>query len=810
MLLGKVILDIQTSSLSKPFTYAICDKSRQNENTFNSNVFSLKNKFLEKIDVDNDYVFDNKIEIGCIVVVPFGSQIRTGFLIDIIDDSCAELEVNLPKIKPILYALTGPYFNKSKVNLAKQMSSKYFAPFVSCLRLFIPSGVNSKSFKYNNKWKITLNEIAKVNDVYIVKGDKFDDYKPRKNAVKQKLILGVLNNGEIKLSELKHEFGSVDNAVKALKKAKAIDTFERRKIRANFSEFSYENDNNYKDFRLTSGQSKALESITKKIEMQKHHVFVLDGVTGSGKTEVYLRAIQNVLNKGKTACVLVPEISLTPQAVARFRSRFGENVAVLHSKMSVGERYDQWDSINDGKANVVIGTRSALFSPLNNIGLIVIDEEHENSYKQETSPRYHARDCALMIAEQQNCVLVLGSATPSIETLFNANKLNNWSRVDLPERTNKKPLPQIEIVDMSQEFKGGRKSLFSHKLSEQIKEELSKNNKVVLFHNRRGFASYMFCRNCGFSPKCPNCSNSLTYHQKILVDDFINGYPTKVNKEMLVCHHCGHMQHVYIRCPECDSPYIAKYGAGTQSVEEQLKAILTELPNADDVNIVRMDADTTRKKYGHQTCLEEFAKTGPAVLLGTQMIAKGLDFDDVTLVGVVLVDTNLCIPDFRSEERTFNLILQVAGRAGRAKLPGKVIVQTYSPKSDCVLFASDYNKKAFLENELFKRKMLNYPPFCNLANLIISGFDENQVSKTAKDVEEKIQKKLNLSNINDVVLMPASSCVLSKIRNKFRYHILIKFDDKDSLIKIFSDFKKLYKLPANISLVIDVDPLSLL
>lgn len=519
----------------------------------------------------------------------------------------------------------------------------------------------------------------------------------------------------------------------------------------------------------------------------------MDGVTGSGKTEVYIRAIDKVLKQGKTAIVLVPEISLTPQTVSRFRQRFGDQIAVLHSKMTLSERYNQTQRIYSGEAKLVIGARSALFCPLKNIGLIVIDEEHENSYKQDKAPRYNTRDAAEFLAKQQNAVLILGSATPSLESLYSCEAKDDWSHLRLSQRTNKSPMPKIEVVDMGMEFKGGSKSLFSRKLQQALISELKAGHKVLLFHNRRGFANYMFCRSCGYKPECPSCSTSLTYHQS-----FDNGK----RMQYLICHHCGHKQNVYVNCPECGSPYIAKYGAGTQNVEESLDAFLKE--NDIDARIVRMDADTTKQKFGHQKCLEEFAKPGAAILLGTQMIAKGLDFADVTLVGIVLVDTNLALPDFRSAERTFNLILQVAGRCGRADLPGKVIVQTYTPESEAIEFAASYDVIRFRNIELQKRSLLKYPPYTNMINIVLSAHNEDDCKKAAEDISCAIEEHAN----NDINITPATSCVLERIRNKYRYHVVVKSNSDVS--KLVTPAIKDVKIKASVSLTIDVDPISLL
>ena len=523
---------------------------------------------------------------------------------------------------------------------------------------------------------------------------------------------------------------------------------------------------------------------------------MLDGVTGSGKTEVYLRAINKVFEKGKRAIVLVPEISLTPQTVSRFSARFGNKIAVLHSKMTPAERFNQFYRIKNGQVKLVIGARSALFCPLQNIGLIVMDEEHENSYKQDNNPRYHTRDCASWLAKKCNSVLVLGSATPSMEALHNCQNFADWHLIKLPERTNGKPLPNIEIVDMGKEFKSGRKSLFSFALTKNIIQELNDGNKVLLFHNRRGFSNYMFCRNCGYTPTCTNCSTTMTYHRS---------HNTTSTTQELKCHHCGHKEAVPVKCPECGSPYIARYGAGTQNVEDALSALLDE-NNLGNVRIIRMDADTTKNVGGHQKCLDEFSKPGPAVLLGTQMIAKGLDFNDVTLVGIVLVDTNLTLPDFRSSERTFNMILQVAGRAGRGEKPGKVIVQTYTPDSEAIELACIYDKDTFMSIEAQKRQLLHFPPFYQLANIVLSSTNEDAALQHSKNIQELLEKDLP----SDVNIMPSTSCVLEKIRNQYRFHIVLKAPQNFDLSKYIEECLKPLKKTAKVKVTIDIDPINLL
>lgn len=723
-------------------------------------VIDIQTSFLNKTFT---YVAIEGCEVGCLVSVPFGHQKKKAFIVEL-------LEGDTEGLKKIESVLSKPYFDTESVEFAKYIKNEYMSPLASCIRLFLPPGAVSQNVK-------------SVDEKYVLPGENFETFVPRQNSIKQKSVIDALKVGEVKLSDLSLEYGNVNSAVKALESKGVVKTELRRRYRDTSVKKIV--DTNYK---LTNDQQRAVESI-------KNNDFVLvDGVTGSGKTEIYLRVIESQLKAGKSAIVLVPEISLTPQTVARFRSRFGDTVAVLHSKMSTGERFDQWDLILQGQAKVVVGARSALFAPVKNLGIIVIDEEHETSYKQDSSPRYVTRDCAEWLAKRKSAKLVLGSATPSIEALYKSEKDPEWTRVFLPNRTNNKPMPKITVVDMGREFKQGSSDLFSKTLKDELKKTFNLGQKAVLLYNRRGFANYMFCRECGYIPKCPHCSTSLTYHARLNFDSYF--------KEMLACHHCGHLEHVKNKCLKCGSPYFAKLGAGTQSVEDQLSMLFP------DVNIVRMDADTTRQKNGHLQCLEKFAKPGAAVLLGTQMIAKGLDFDDVTLVGVVLADTNLSMPDFRSEERTFNLISQVAGRAGRADLPGRVVVQTYNPDNLAIKCAAQYDRSMFINDQMKKRMLLNYPPFARLTNITLTGKNEEQVCKVCDELNSHIDKYAIAKELG-LELSGSSSCVLGKLKDKYRYHILIKSPLNLNISAKLNGILSKFKIPSDLQMTIDVNPISL-
>ncbi len=575
-------------------------------------------------------------------------------------------------------------------------------------------------------------------------------YEPRKTATKQIAVVEALRAGQMRVAELGIDIDSVSTTLRAMEKRGLVKIENRRRVRGGgdstpryfdsaHTKRSYES--------LTQGQKDALQAI-QTAQVDGGGVVVVDGVTGSGKTEVYLQAISDVLDCGRTACVLVPEISLTPQTVGRFRSRFGDMVAVLHSRLSVGERYDQWDRVRQGDARVVVGARSALFAPLQNIGLIVIDEEHESSYKQGSSPRYSSRDVANKLAELTGSVLVLGSASPAIETLYNC-QTGAWQRVELHERASGRPLPPVQIVDLSHEFEDGNRTMYSHALTLALQETIERGEKAVLLLNRRGFASFLLCRQCGFVPECEQCSTSLTFHEARRSGEMRGissggrtgagaGADDNANPAgFLMCHHCGRRYSMPARCPECGSPYLRQLGPGTQYATDQLRKIV-----GPTTTIVRMDADTTRNKGDHERLLSEFGAADSGVLIGTQMIAKGLDFPDVTLAGVLIADTTLKLPDFRAAERTFQLVEQVAGRAGRANKAGRVIVQTYWPNHPAIIAASKHNRNLFLKDEMPMRKDLGYPPYKRLANILIWGKNEHLVAREAMNLRRQLDEHM--------------------------------------------------------------------
>ncbi len=542
-------------------------------------------------------------------------------------------------------------------------------------------------------------------------------------------------------------------------------------------------------FEPNKFQKQAIEEITALINKGRPAEVLIHGVTGSGKTEVYLQLISRALDQGKQAIALVPEISLTPQMIQRFVGRFGQEVAILHSRLSDGERSNQWYKIKQGMVKVVVGARSAIFAPFEKLGLIIIDEEHEHTYKSEKTPKYHAREVALKRCEFENCVLVLGSATPSVETYHKALD-GKIDFIELPERANSNKLPNVEIVDMRRELEAGNKSIFSRSLYKAIKENLEYSNQTILFLNKRGYSSFILCRNCGYVPRCRYCNISLTYH---------------LHGNRLVCHYCGYTRANYKTCPSCSSEYIRHFGVGTQKLEEEVNKYFP------DASVLRMDLDTTSRKNSHEQILKKFRDENVNILIGTQMIAKGHDFPNVTLVGVISADLMLNMEDFRSTEKTFQLLTQVAGRAGRAKKEGKVVIQTYEVDNFSILTAKDHDYVKFYNQEIILRKELNYPPFCDIVSVLVTGEDEVKVKEVSGEVESTIRRELN-GYEDGLLILNAVPAPISRIKNRFRWRIIIKCSMNDELREklnvMFQQESKRVEKWCNIG--VDVNPLSML
>lgn len=540
---------------------------------------------------------------------------------------------------------------------------------------------------------------------------------------------------------------------------------------------------------LTPEQAQVVETIETTVNNDSYAAFLLYGVTGSGKTEVYLQVIANVLAKNKQAIVLVPEISLTPQMVAVFKKRFGDQVAVLHSRLSAGERYAERVRIEQGTAQVVLGARSAIFAPVPKLGIIIIDEEHEPLYKQEENPKYHSRDVALYRAYLNQAVVVLGSATPALESYCRTEDRGPYQLLTMSKRIADRPLPSVEVVDMRQELASGNKSIFSRALLDKMADRLAKGQQVVLFINRRGYATFIVCRQCGEVLKCPHCDISLTYH----------------NDGVLRCHYCNYRRSTPKQCPDCQSEAIGFFGTGTQRVEEEVRKYFPE------ANVLRMDGDTTSRKGSHQEILDAFRSGAGDVLVGTQMIAKGLDIAGVTLVGVVSADTMLHMPDFRAAERTFQLLTQVAGRAGRGVTPGETIIQTYSPEHYSIITAQKHDFISFYNQEMHLRRALKYPPFYYLARILISGEDGQLTEVVARQMRDVLtQVAAAAPREQEPIIMGPAPAALSRVQKKYRWQLMIKTRTLAVTRAITGNavtlWEKNNKLRNRVSVSIDIEP----
>ncbi len=581
----------------------------------------------------------------------------------------------------------------------------------------------------------------------------------RLRAPRQAAALQVLAaaEGDVDVTALRRRAGISDSVLRALVGKGLISIVRRESYRESYTELPEEKAPQH---TLTVHQRQALDRISGAIEESRFEVFLVHGVTGSGKTEVYLRAIEKTLRAGRQAIVLVPEISLTPQMVTRFRARFSDQVAVFHSGLSAGERYDAWRRMQDGSFRIAVGARSAVFAPLKNVGLIVVDEEHVDSYKQTAAqPRYHARDVAIMRGQRAGAVVLLGSATPSLESFQNV-RLGKYIRCSLPERVDGLPLPPVEIVDMCREKQEENWGIFSRALVEKISERLQRREQIILFLNRRGFSTCIRCQECGYMMTCPHCDITLTYHSQDLT---------------VKCHYCGYRRKAPDACPSCGGPHIRFRGTGTQRVESELAELFPQ------ARILRMDRDTTRRKGSHLRILERFRKGLADILLGTQMIAKGLDFPRVTLVGVLMADVGLNMPDFRSAERTFQTITQVAGRAGRSALGGEVLVQTHAPEEDAIRMARGHDYAAFAERELAGRRPLGYPPFGKLQLWLLRSTDPNRVESAAEKAAGMLRQQARRLNLERIQVLGPAPAPLGRIRGQHRWQLLLKGDGAAAL-----------------------------
>ena len=705
------------------------------------------NRGAKKLNRTFDYNIPKEIEelilVGSKVLVPFGNggKLEEAFVIKIKEKSEYEVK-DIAKI--------GESLSDKQIELARWMARRYFCNVSDCIKLMLTPGTRTK-----NKEKRMQDK--KVNVVYLKKSIEeieLDIETKKVKSEKHKKILNFLKeNKSATITEIMSFTDCSRSIVNTLIKNGYLEIKEQKVERNPLLYKEYKKSNK---LQLTEQQSQALKKVEYVIDNQEYKQFLLYGVTGSGKTEIYLQLIDKVLKIGKNAIVLVPEISLTPQMLDRFISRFGkEEIAVLHSKLSIGERYDEWTRIKEGKAKIVIGARSAIFAPIENIGVIIIDEEHDSSYKSETNPRYNAKEIAMIIARENRVPLVLGSATPDITTFYNTkrkdeNGENKTNLLQLTKRANNSALPKVEIIDLKQELANGNRSMLSMELYTSIEENLKKKRQTILFLNRRGYSTFIMCRNCGYTVKCPHCNISMTYHS----------YEKK-----LKCHYCGYEENLIKICPECHSDKIRYFGTGTQRLESEVHK---QFPEA---STIRMDIDTVTKKDSYQKILDKFKNENIDILIGTQMVVKGHHFPNVTLVGVIAADGSLNIDDYRSSERTFQILTQVAGRAGRENLPGKVIIQTYNPNNFSIICAQKQNYNMFYETEIELRKQLKYPPFCDIILIGFNSGKEEEIKRVSLFMYNELNSKLNKNEFKIFKPMP---CPIDKIQNRYRWRIIIK------------------------------------
>ena len=736
----------------------------------------------------------SQVEVGVTVLVPFSHREVVGYVVALSDEPPAGVPAS--KIQQVKQVLAPSAFDEVGARVALWMSEEYACPPATALHPFLAPGQRTRVVRADDgTWALVNEKAGPVDDRWARLDEGAAEFTPRKNAVKQREVLDALAAGPVRMAELGAMLPGAASAVRTLAKKGVIAVEVRRRVRGGEAT-TLSSARAARPAELTAGQIEALAAIDAAREAGVGDVVLVDGVTGSGKTEVYLDAIEHTRAAGKSALVLVPEISLTAQTVGRFRSRFGDDVAILHSRLSTGERYDQWDLARRGEAHVVVGARSALFAPVPNLGLIVIDEEHEGTYKQDTAPRYHAREVAAHMARERGCALVLGSATPSLESLERCRQGTyagaRWTRVRMPERPGASVLPQVQIVDMTKQAKS-QQAVFSAPLAEAIEDVVRRREKAVLLLNRRGFASFLMCQDCGCVPECPHCSTALTYHERT---------------HELVCHSCGRRWPGYLTaCPNCGSRYIGAYGIGTQRVEDELHMLLSSLGEAGEgVEVIRMDADTTAKKNAHQELLERFDAAECAVLLGTQMIAKGLDFPEVTLVGVINADTTLKLPDFRAAERTYDLLEQVAGRAGRGERPGRVIIQSYWAGHPAVACVATHNRDTFAAAELVARSEAGYPPYTRLSNVLVWGTREADV----RSCTDRIADELRRATGRGWEVVGPADCVKARVKDRYRRHVIVKSPIGSEPGPVLAACVRAAAPPRGVSVSVDVDAADLM
>lgn len=784
---------------------------------------------------------EQAVKVGVRITVPFGRGNKTSeaYVIGITGKSEYD---NLKEIRSVTDEYS--YFDEKTVELIKFMSHRYFCSLISAIKAVIPSGVGlsirrsaervddiSESARNYLEHSLVASQIYdclsdgamyfdKISDFVSAKNISFvlktmeekgiikicekveegvkDSYETRvsfeltdedaersidamkKRAPARARCMEVLcDNKDMPLSELLEYAKTEKNVVRALESlgyVKIYKAVSKDDIFDDYTEIKYDK------HILNTEQQKVVDEIYSSIKSGEKKTFLLNGVTGSGKTEVYLNLIEKTIALGRQAVFLVPEISLTPQMVRQVSARFGDNVAVIHSSLTVKQRFEQWKSIRNGDVDIAVGARSAVFAPFKNPGLFIIDEEHENTYKSEMSPKYSTSEVARFIANMYSSVVLLASATPLVESTYRA-EIGKYKLLKMTKRAAAQKLPDIKIVDMRRELDEGNMSIFSRELAERMAENLENKKQTILFLNRRGFSNFVSCRSCGYVAECPNCNVSLKYHKSI---------------GKMVCHYCGYITDVPNICPVCSSKYIKHFGIGTQRVADEISKLF---PKA---SVIRMDADTTSGRMSHELLLNKFGNHEADILIGTQMITKGLDFENVTLVGIVAADMSLNMDDYRASERTFDLITQVSGRAGRGSSEGTAIIQTYNPENDTIISAANQDYISFYRDEIELRKMLGYPPFCEFLNFIFTSENKNTALNTAKRFYNELK---SLPECCNVYFYPVGEAPLFKLNNKYRYRFLAKSRYSKNLYeRIWELYRKYTSLRGSSQIVIDVNP----
>lgn len=731
---------------------------------------------LEKLDKTFQYRIPQEllsvIKEGSVVDIPFGSRQLTGFVMEITEN----LEYDKSRIKDILGIHEGSIAAEEElIALAGWMKRNYGSTMNQALKTVLPIKRTVKAAEYKSV-RLLLSKEEAFHKLSVFESGK-------STRARAKLLRELIEHGELDQSLIVSKLNVSASVIKTLEKAGIVEVVTRTTYRNPVGHLER------KGYHLTLNeeQQKVVDTVLSDWEKGSFNTYLLKGVTGSGKTEVYMELIAKTLEQGKEAILLIPEIALTYQTVMRFYNRFGDKVSIMNSTLSAGERYDQFERAKNGDIKIMIGPRSALFTPFSNLGVIIIDEEHETSYKSEVVPKYHARDVAMERARVHHASLVLGSATPSVESYYQA-KMGNFKLLELKERVAKRELPSCEVIDLREELKRGNRSVLSLRLQELMEDRLAKNQQIMLFLNRRGIASFVSCRSCGEVIICPHCDVSLSQH-----------YGNR-----LVCHYCGYEQPMVTKCPSCGSGYIGTFKAGTQRIEE---IVQKRFPQA---RILRMDKDTTTTKDSYEKILQSFSNQEADILIGTQMIVKGHDFPNVTLVGVLAADISLHASDFHASERTFELLTQAVGRAGRGKEKGEAVIQTYSPTHFAIEAAKKQDYEQFYEQEILYRNMLHYPPIWNLLVIMLSSEEQSLVDKAAMELHTIIEKDIKEGQVRMQLIGPADPSV-AKVHDIYRKLIYMKTEEYQSLVHIKDHVERIVadsKWNKKVSIQFDFNPMN--